>query len=300
MATRRAADGWRFDHGAQYFTVRDERFQRYIRAWTQDGVVAEWQGRIVTLTKGQVEPKVSSTTRFVAVPGMNAICKHMSAELDIKFDARVAPLERSSEAWRLRQDDGKLLGEFDGVITSAPATQSAELLACVPNLKEETAGTKMSGCWAAMLAFDQSLDLSFDGAFVHESILSWIAQNGTKPGRDDDLAGEAKRGACWVLHASPDWTDRHIHEDPSSILPQLVDAFWQATRTRSREPSFATAHRWRYAIPPVPLEDRCSFDAELNVGACGDWCSGPRVEGAFLSGMAMAGRLLAHLASVGP
>jgi predicted NAD/FAD-dependent oxidoreductase len=299
MATRRAADGRRFDHGAQYFTVRDERFERYVRAWTQDGVVAEWRGRIVTLTNGQIEPKRSSTTRLVGVPGMNAICKHLAAGLDIELYVRVARLERSSEIWRLQQDDGTLLGEFDCVIISAPATQSAELLACVPHLKEKAIATKMGGCWAAMLAFDDSPDVAFDGAFVHDSILSWIARNDTKPGRDDHSEGQASRGACWVLHASPDWTDRHIDEDSSDILPQLIDAFWQATRTERREPSFATAHRWRYAIPPEPLEDRCLFDPELRVGACGDWCSGPRVEGAFLSGMAMGGRLLARLASVG-
>ena len=207
-------------------------------------------------------------------------------------------LERSSEIWRLHQDDGTSLGEFDYVITSAPAAQSAELLACVPHLQEKAIATKMSGCWAAMLAFDDALDLAFDGAFVHESLLSWIARNDTKPGRDGHSEGQAGREACWVLHASPDWTDRHIDDDASAVLPQLIDAFWQATGTRRREPSFATAHRWRFAIPPDPLEDRCLFDPELRVGACGDWCSGPRVEGAFLSGMAMGGRLLAQLAGV--
>ena len=29
MATRRTPEGCHFDHGAQYFTVRDERFRRY-------------------------------------------------------------------------------------------------------------------------------------------------------------------------------------------------------------------------------------------------------------------------------
>jgi predicted NAD/FAD-dependent oxidoreductase len=50
---------------------------------------------------------------------------------------------------------------------------------------------------------------------------------------------------------------------------------------------------WRYALPAEPLPDRCLFDGDTNIGACGDWCSGPRVEGAFLSGAAVAERLLA-------
>ncbi|KAA1260324.1 hypothetical protein LF1_28630 [Rubripirellula obstinata] len=33
----------------------------------------------------------------------------------------------------------------------------------------------------------------------------------------------------------------------------------------------------------------------MGIAACGDWCGGPRIEGAFLSGMAAAGALLRHL-----
>lgn len=44
--------GPRFDHGAQYFTVRDSRFERFVTSWKQDGIVAAWKGRLCTLTGG--------------------------------------------------------------------------------------------------------------------------------------------------------------------------------------------------------------------------------------------------------
>lgn len=299
MATRRAPGGQRFDHGAQYFTVRDERFERYVAEWMRAGIAAEWRGRIVTLTNGHIEPKESSTPRFVAVPGMNAICKHLAHELDIALETRVAVLERRAETWRLQQEDGRWLGEYDWVLASAPAAQSAELLAGVPSVHKKAAATTMSGCWAAMLTFDDSLDLPFDGAFVHDSILSWVARNDTKPGRVGHSAGPPDRESCWVLHASASWTDRYLNEAAPDILPRLIDAFWRATGSQRRAPTFATAHRWRYAIPQEPLDDRCLFDAEMRAGACGDWCGGPRIEGAFLSGLAMAERLIAQLTSRG-
>ena len=157
-----------------------------------------------------------------------------------------------------------------------------------PGLQHKAKLTKMNGCWTAMLSFDMALGLRFDGACVHESPLSWLARNGSKPERGGGHES-------WVLHASPAWTSRCIEDEPDAVLPKLLHAFWQATGVRPRTPSYATAHRWRYALSPEPLDRRCLFDRELMIGACGDWCSGPRVEDAFLSGMAVAGRVLPHV-----
>lgn len=287
MATRRT-DHAAFDHGAQYFTVRDERFRRYVDSWIQDGVIAPWSGRIATVCEGRIEPKAETTDRYVGVPAMNAVCRHLAAEIPVRFQTQVTHLERTDDRWRLKGAAGESLGEFELVITSAPAPQSAVLLEAAASLSELAARVPMAGCWAVLLAFDQPLDLPFDGAFVEESPLSWIARNSSKPGR----TGEQE---SWVLHASPEWTTPRLDAEPEEILPQLRGAFWRAVGLPERRAAHAAAHRWRYALPPEPLESRCLFDASLGIGACGDWCSGPRVEGAFLSGMAVAGRVLTSL-----
>ena len=46
-----------------------------------------------------------------------------------------------------------------------------------------------------------------------------------------------------------------------------------------------------------PLTEACLFDRGRPVVVCGDWCGGPRVEGAYLSGAAAAGRILGTLRS---
>lgn len=288
MATRRTAEGSRFDHGAQYFTVRDARFERYVQSWMQDGIVASWEGPICTLPNGRIEWKQETTPRFVGVPGMNAICRHLAADLNVRLRTEVRPPAFLRGIWHLSDEQGGQLGQFDYIVTSAPAPQSAVLLAAADDLQQQAEMAKMNGCWAAMLLFDRSVELPFDGAFVHESLLSWIARNDSKPAR-----GGAQES--WVLHASPEWTDTRLEDDPVDVLPEMVDAFWRATGAKPRTPSYATGHRWRYAIPPKPLAKRCLFDSQLRIGACGDWCSGPRVEGAFLSSLAMAGRVLAHV-----
>jgi predicted NAD/FAD-dependent oxidoreductase len=296
MATRRTAEGPSFDHGAQYFTVRDPRFQRYVDAWTHDGIAAPWAGRLGSACRGRLESKSGKTQRFVGVPSMNAVCRHLAGDMTIQFRTPVNSLARTDGIWTLRDDAGRVLGEFDGLVCAVPGPQCAQLLAALPEMRQPCAAVPMASCWAVMLAFAEALELSLDGLFIAESPLSWAARNCSKPGRSVD---PEERPDTWILHATPEWTDAHLEADAATVWPALLEAFWQATGLPKRPPSYAACHRWRYALPLEPLESRCLFDPDLLVGACGDWCCGPRVEGAFLSGQTLAGRLLSQLAAVG-
>jgi predicted NAD/FAD-dependent oxidoreductase len=285
MSTRRA-EAWHFDHGAQYFTVRDPVFARHVESWRRDGLVASWQGAIAVLDSGNMVIKDDDTGRNVGVPGMNAICRHLAADLDTIYQTRTGALERAGEQWLLAADNGSEIGLYDAVVVSTPAPQTAELFRdAAPALAARAASVEMSPCWAVMAAYPDRLDLGFDGAFVHNSPLSWVARNGSKPGRPE--------GEAWVLHGSPEWSREHLELDRSEAARRLLEAFAQAAGGLVEAPHHLDAHRWRFALPLEPLAEPCLIDADLRLAACGDWCGGPRVEGAFLSGRAAAERLLA-------
>ncbi len=290
MSTRRAPGGRQFDHGAQYFTARDERFRRYVMAWRERGVVAEWEGRIATVAPGRlIEPpeRKNETQRFVGVPGMSAVCRHLASDINVETGVRVTGLESAAEGWRLAAEDGRDRGRWDAVVVAIPAQQAAVLLAGHSHLSQ-TAGTAVAApCWVVMVQYEEPLNTGFDAAFVHDSPLSWVARNSSKPGR----VGE---GDSWVLHAGPEWSREYLEETPEIAAGRLMAAFAELVGPRGAEPAYVNAHRWRYALPEDPLADRCLWDGRIFAGACGDWCGGPRVEGAFLSGAAMAGRLMAE------
>ncbi len=289
MSTRRTEEDLHFDHGAQYFTARDARFQRYVDSWQHDGLVEPWEGQIVVLQDGQVREEKRGTDRYVGMPGMNAICRHLAGDLKIGYETKVAPPIAVDGMWHLTDDRDEHIGRFDSVIVSAPAAQSAELLAAAPTLAEQAKQVRMAGCWAVLVAVDHSLQLPFDGAFVHDSPLSWIARNSAKPSRH--AAPET-----WVLHASPAWSEQNLERDAAEVESELMAEFWKSIGVAPSPVTYSTAHRWRFALPTEPLDVRCLFDEQMSIGACGDWCGGPRVEGAFLSGSAAAGRLLSVLA----
>ncbi len=295
LATRRAdVDGTavQFDHGAQYFTVRDDRLARAVCGWTHRGVVAPWNGRIVELAAGgRVVQEKDSQPRYVGVPNNNAIAKVMAEHLEVITDTPVESLHRRGDRWQLRGVNQGLLGTFDIVITACPAPQAAALLPPDCSITPTVAAVSMVPCWSVMLRAGGLNELPFDGAFINNGPLSWIARDDAKPGRPVPDSANASR-SNWVLHASVGWSREHLEESPVAVTHQLLQSFAQITGQTIGSVDHAVAHRWRYANVTDPIEDRYLMDHALNLGACGDWCGGPRVEGAFLSGQAVAGAVL--------
>jgi predicted NAD/FAD-dependent oxidoreductase len=285
MATRRA-DLFHFDHGAQYFTVRDARFRRYVESWQQDGVVSPWDGRIAVLGKSSATELAKATERYVALPGMNALAKHLGNHLPVRFQTRIGQIEPTQGAWHVLSDQAESLGEFDFVVFAIPAAQAADLLPA-GKLQERASHCEMNPCWAAMFGFTESLRAEYDAAFVHNSPISWIARNGSKPARPAEHE-------AWVVHANPEWSLRHDGESQEAVAELLRHEFASVIGKDMPSVAHSAAHFWRYAIPTSPLTESCLFDGELRIAACGDWCAGPRVEGAFLSGAAAAGQIMGH------
>lgn len=281
LATRRA-DPYAFDHGAQYFTVRDERFAEAVAAWQAAGAAAEWHGRVVALRSGIARP-TNSHPRFTGVPGMSAIGRALAAGLDIRHGTAVTALAFSGTGWEAHGEHGEVLDTFDRMVVAAPAPQAAALLAPSPPLSALAKSCVMSPCWAVMAAFDHPLLLDFDGAFVEDAPLAWIMRNGSKPGRPG--------AECWVLHASADWSREHLEQDKAVVPAPLLDVFAQVTGITTAA-VYAVAHRWRYALPEEPLTLPFLHDEGAGIAACGDWCGGPRVEGAYLSGLQLGQALV--------
>lgn len=286
-STRRDGDGT-FDHGAQYFTARDERFRRVVDSWVQMGVCERWLPRLVSIDDGVRTPKEvapeGSEVRFVGTPGMNAIVRHLvesataTGRCTVRFGTRVAAIDGQ----RLIDDEGSDLGSFDAIVLAIPAPQASELVRGASAIARQLDAVEIDPCWAAMLVTDDH-DAGFDAAFVNGGPLSWIARDSAKPGR---------RGSPthWVAHASSAWSREHLELDREEVAPLLSSAFVELTGARVER---AMAHRWRFALPTALAASRCLWDEAARLGACGDWCAEPKVQGAYLSGVAMAGRLLA-------
>jgi len=282
-ASTRIEGHFSFDHGCQYFTARDRRFIRYVEAWNELGIVCPWDARRASLHGGIISAVQDKVTRYVGVPGMDATARHLARDLDIRSGVKVSAVEYTASGWNIHF--GNAMPEtYEILVCAIPPAQTLELLKNQTPLVGKASEVSMQPCWAAMAVFDYELDTSFDAAHVSGSPLVWAANNGSKPGRST--------GECWVLHASPSWSHDHIERPPAEIAAMLTAEFFKSSGLAPVKPKLLSAHRWLYASPAKPLPDTLLWDAGHAVGICGDWCHSARMEGAFLSGLELAEKII--------
>ena len=267
MAARRveiAGEQVSFDHGAQYFTARDPAFQAEVVAWEAAGVAARWP--------------VAGEDAWVGTPGMNACVKHMATALDVRWNARAEGLRRDGVLWHIKAGVDHFTAAT--VLVAVPAEQTAVLLAdAAPAFATRAARVTSAPCWAVMAGFAERLPMG-DTLRSDTGPVSWAARNSAKPGR-----GGAE---TWVIHASPDRSRALVDRPKDEVAATLLADFFAATGVPPVAPLHIDAHRWLYALPEARQGEGPLFDPERQIGIAGDWLHSPRVEGAWLSGRALA------------
>ena len=249
---------------------------------------------------GESQPKESTVERYVGCPGMRSVVEHILQGLSVNFQTTIKKIDCDSKNfWHLHDANNNVHGPFDRLLVATPAPQAVGLLQTIEDeskcasLLQSIKPIQMNPSWATMVRLESPLssEIPWSGAFVHDSLLSWVARDGSKPQRN------AGAGEQLVLHATADWSTANLERDAEEIATEMLAEFWRVSGCGVQEPTHLQAHRWRHAIPVEPAPERTIFTDDLSIGCCGDWLGGPRVEGAFLSGMAAAGRILGSLSA---
>lgn len=268
MSTRRmeTSEGMAFfDHGAQYFTVRDNAFQAQLDAWVGAGVAAPWPA--------------AGPDAYVGVPGMNAPVRELASRHIVHWGARVTAVERGDDGWRLHVDDA--IRDVETLVIAIPAEQAGALLAyAAPDLAARAAAAVSEPCWTVMMAFTEPVAAEADCRMQWAGgVIGWAARNSAKPRRTGPES--------WVVQATPGWSRDHIDADPDVVAADLSAALSGELGVELPDRIGTAVHLWRFA--------RCAdggggvvYDRDRRLGLCGDWLIGPRVESAWLSGVQQA------------
>ncbi|WP_051279565.1 NAD(P)/FAD-dependent oxidoreductase [Hellea balneolensis] len=285
MSTRYAG-AYEFDHGAQFFTARDSRFQKVVELAIDQGVVAPWHGRAFYKKGTALEVDIGSD-RFAAVPRMNSWPKVMAKGLDISLGARVSKLTRDDKQWELHFEDGGIQAGFDHIICAVPSVQAIELLPDNFSGMEALKSVQMDACFALMIGFDQLHDFGWDSLRVNDDVNAWLAVNSSKPERNKDVT-------TLMIHSAPQWSNLHADADREWVQAQMERSASEICGIDISAAPHRALHRWLYSSVSASPQKGALHAQALGLTACGDWCLGGRVEGAYLSGLAAADALISQ------
>jgi len=286
MSTRYAGQ-YEFDHGAQYFTARDVRFQKVVLGAIEQGAVAPWRARALYKKDGKMLPDTGGD-RFVSIPRMNSWTKDLAKGLDVTLGTRVSGLAREQNKWTLNFEDGTSQGHFDYVVSAVPSIQAQALLPAEFGGMAALESTQMDACFALMVGFEKQYNFGWDSLRVNDEINTWLAVNSSKYGRNNNFT-------TLMVHAAPDWSNTHAEADRAWVQAQMEASASGLCGVDINKAPHRVLHRWLYASVSRSPEQGALHDPALGLVACGDWCLGGRVEGAYLSGLAAADNLLNNL-----
>ncbi|MEK0414697.1 MAG: hypothetical protein RL352_94 [Actinomycetota bacterium] len=271
-ATRRIGSST-FDHGAQFFTVRSDEFAALVHGWLAEGIAKEW-------CRGFSEH--DGHPRYCGVNGMTSITKRLADGLDVRYSSMVFSLERLPRSWRVHLDDGTSV-ETDHVVLTCPVPQSMALIVNTDvEVPDAIRTIEYDKIIAALVVVEGETNVPAPGGVQNaDTTFSFIADNKQK--------GISGTGAL-TFHCSPSFSEEHWWTDAATTHEDVMRRAQEwigDAKVVEHQPK-----RWRMAAPRTTWHERCWSSSGVTLA--GDAFAGPKVEGAALSGLAAAQRVLSN------
>ncbi len=273
LSTREFANGGRAHAGAQFFTVRSDEFARAVTTWQAMGLVHEWC-RGFSSNDGH--------PRYAIRGGMSQLAAAMAGGLEVRCSFHVEHVHE--EANRVVVDwpeahgheAGRLVA--DAVIVTVPVPQAAALLGgdvFVPPIS-------YLPTLSLMVTLDRGVEVSPSGGLqvADDPVWSFVGDNQAK--------GTSTVPAV-TFHSTSGFAASRLDDPVSSITDELVDAARPFLHGAS---VFETQlQRWLYATPIQSFPEGSFATEGGRIILAGDAFGGPKIEGAFLSGLEAADQI---------
>ncbi|XP_064633871.1 renalase-like [Lineus longissimus] len=306
-----------FDHSAQYFTVSDEKFAKIVGFLNRQGAAKIWNGKVGRLKSGRIFEE-SKAQMFIGTDGMQSIAQSLATQVKVQPKTWVGNVlwEPTIKRWRVDR-----YGHFDYLVVAHNGKCADKLMASagVPDIHKllrvrfgdrllpNDQRMQLCSIWCLLVAFPQTLKLSIDGAHVDgitsrdgkPSIISWIANNTQKLQKPSERQNGPE---CWTIFSTKEFgTANKVPQEnippkkAEEVTERLLVAFAEVTGLKrgALKPCFTKVQLWGAAVPMNVLDngEECVFDGMHHVGICGDWLTSPCIEGAAVSGLAVAEKI---------
>jgi renalase len=272
--------GRNVDIGASYFTVSDEKFGAEVERWAAADLVRIWADTFDVFTAAGHSGEAAGPHRWAAPQGLQSIVTRICAGREVVTGREVGGLAHDGRSLVF---DGS---RVDAVVLAMPDPQARHLLPPLGPLATIRADLTVN--YEPVIAVTSGWDTRrwpFEhGAFVNEHpTITFVADDGDRRG---DGAAVLVGHTTSAVAATQLW-------NPDGAIEPVLSSYSELFGLSGR-PQWVRADGWNSAKPTSSHERRFAW-YDVGIGLAGDaWCpqGSPRVEGAWLSGTAMAEHVL--------
>ncbi len=282
MRTDRVGDAV-FDHGAQFFTARGDLFREMVEGWVSAGVAEVWTCGFAD-AEGNLDE--DGHPRYRGVGGMTAVAEHLARDLGVRMGMKVEKISSDDRHWKVVAGGSE--HKADALVLAMPAPAALALadgsgVELPSDARRDLEGIVYEPCIALMAALDGPGAVPEPGGVqIGGEPLFWVADNRRK--------GISEVPAV-TIHAGPEFSREHARTDDARVTHLLLEAAQGYLGGSGVE--VTAVYRWEHSMPAEPFEERfVHVEGPLFLVFCGDAYAGPKVEGAVLSGLAAAEKLL--------
>jgi renalase len=286
-ATRRVF-GQAIDHGAQYFTISDERFLAWVEDLEEEDLVRPWVNQLHIWNGQKFFLEENYTTRYICPLGMTIMAKELAHVLPVSREVKILKAnkgditKKQNYGWHLLTD-GLLEIFADRIVCTAPLQQSLDLFANYldEKQKERLKLIEYEPCLCAIFTYPLNYKPNWKGIFWNAGeIISWVAHDSSK--RDEPLQ------TVLVIHCKPEFSKKYFEAPEEQVLNLILQELEMAFPSWIEETQGKQLKKWRYAQPTSLLGRPYFVAAEETLFLTGDWCLNPRLEGAFITALEVA------------
>lgn len=281
ICTRRVDDN-RFDHGAQFFTAHSDYLKPQVSEWLKRGAISQWKA----LSHARVG--------YSAKGGMSALPRLLAEGIpseNLFLSTKVTKLAMERGGWKVFSENGESWSAGILIVTM-PLPQISALFADfvepeIIALRKDIDSVAYDPCVALLVKYQNSLSSQLACNESPDDTFLFIADNHTK--------GTSERPGCLTVHLTPKESAQLFNDSDDAIRTRIVEKLSSRFPELSNNPvECVQVHKWRYAKPKTILNNmfwRLRVSG-LELALAGEAFSEARVEGAILSGYALAKSLL--------
>ena len=270
-----------FDHGVQYISPKSKLFANYIKKLHKNNILKSWDDNHLDFT---FEKKPFST-KYIGRRANNDLVKYNLKNIKQSFASPIEKIDFKQYFWEITLKN-KSKHQFKSLIITCPFPQLKKLAKQYLDKNILKLKVQMQPNITVMVAFKNQKNLPISSIKFDDDILAWVANENSKKRFKSNMN-------LWTLQASLKWSKKTInkYKNDKSIMSQLITRFVKLTGFEKNKIIFKKIHGWKYSYNYKKTPYLSIWNKKINLGICGDWLSGPKVENAWLSANDLARKI---------